>query len=266
MTQTRPPCCLVRGIGDVGSAIAHRLRGAGHHVAIHDSPTPTVHRRGMAFADAVFDGSAILDGREAQRIDTVADIPRALAGAAIPVHVGPFDILLAAAAWDVLVDARLRKRSTPEDQRGQARLAIGLGPGFVAGANCDVAIETSWENLGQVIANGGTAALAGEPRSILGQARERLVYAPVAGVFVTSRCIGDLVRTGEPIAAIGDRTLAAPLDGAIRGLTRSGVAVEPGTKVIEIDPRGRAGRWSGLGERPARIAAAVLGIVAMLDT
>lgn len=262
MTQIRSLYCLVRGIGDVGSAVAHRLRQAGHRVAIHDGPTPTVHRRGMAFADAVFDGSAILDGLEARRIDDVADIGDALAGAAIPVHVGPLEPLLAATAWDVLVDARMRKRSHPEDQRGGARLVIGLGPGFSVGANCDVAIETSWDGLGQVIANGGTAVLAGEPRAILGRARERLVYAPVSGIFLTERRIGELVSAGEPIALLGDRTLIAPLGGSIRGLTRNGVPVEPGTKVIEIDPRGRDGRWSGLGERPARIAEAVLGIVA----
>lgn len=50
----------------------------------------------------------------------------------------------------------------------------------------------------------------------------------------------------------------APISGAIRGLTRNGVPVASGTKVLEIDPRGMAGQVRGLGERPGRVAAGVL--------
>jgi len=41
--------------------------------------------------------------------------------------------------------------------------------------------------------------------------------------------------------------------GAIRGLTRDGVTVSIGTKIIEVDPRDQA-ITSGIEERPARIA------------
>ena len=47
---------LVRGVNDVASAVAHRLFSAGHAVALHDVAAPTTSRRGMAFADAMFDG------------------------------------------------------------------------------------------------------------------------------------------------------------------------------------------------------------------
>ena len=46
---------LVRGIGDIGSAVAHNLLRAGYGVVIHDSSKPTTTRRGMAFADAAFE-------------------------------------------------------------------------------------------------------------------------------------------------------------------------------------------------------------------
>ena len=62
---------LVRGSGDVGSAVAVVLRRAGHGVAIHEIAAPSAPRRGMAFADAVFDGAASLDGILARRIDDV---------------------------------------------------------------------------------------------------------------------------------------------------------------------------------------------------
>jgi xanthine dehydrogenase accessory factor len=156
----------------------------------------------------------------------------------------------------------MRKRSVPESRRGIAPLTIGLGPGFVAGETVDVAVETGWgDDLGRVIQTGPTRPLAGEPRPIAGHARDRYVYAPVAGVFTTGHRIGDAVRAGQAIARAGAEILRAPLDGALRGLTRDGVPVEAGTKVIEVDPRGTNAIVTGIGERPARIAAGVLRVV-----
>ena len=65
---------LVRGVGDVGSAVAAVLFRAGYAVALHDAPAPAAPRRGMAFADAVFDGAAVLDGLTALRVDTAAEL------------------------------------------------------------------------------------------------------------------------------------------------------------------------------------------------
>ena len=50
---------LVLGAGDMGSAVAHALHAAGWPVAIQDDPAPAHPRRGMAFADALWDGCAI---------------------------------------------------------------------------------------------------------------------------------------------------------------------------------------------------------------
>ncbi len=254
--------CLVRGAGDVGSAVAHALFRAGHAVVIHDDPAPTAHRRRMAFVDSVFDGSATLDGVTARRVnDAAGAVLEADRRQAVSVHVGPFDGLAVAAAWDVLVDGRMRKRKTPPDLRSLARLTIGLGPGFVVGANCHAAVETGWDALGAVVRHGATAPLRGEPRAILGHGRDRLVYAPADGLFLSPRNIGDIVAAGDPIATVGGHGLAAPIAGAIRGLTRSGVPVERGTKVVEIDPRGRDAIVAGLGERPRRIAEGVIQLV-----
>ena len=54
---------VVRGAGDIGSAVAHRLFREACAVVIHEDPKPTTTRRGMAFADAVFDGRTRLDDR-----------------------------------------------------------------------------------------------------------------------------------------------------------------------------------------------------------
>jgi len=75
--DSRALTAVVRGIGDVGSGIAHRLFVEGHRVVIHDGPLPTT-RRGMAFADAVFDGSAVLDDVHAVRAHDLARVREAL--------------------------------------------------------------------------------------------------------------------------------------------------------------------------------------------
>lgn len=254
---------LVRGVGDIGSAVAHRLFQAGHAVIIHDTPHPTTSRRKMAFADAVFDGRALLDGIAAMRVDDLNALAELIAAhEVIPVVVTDLHALLRAVHPDVLVDAQMRKRAQPEMQRGLARLTIGLGPGFVAGETTDLVVETSWgADLGTVLDRGTTRPLAGEPRPIAGHARDRYVYAAVDGTFRTIFQIGDAVRTGEVIAHIGVTALTAPIDGVLRGLTRDGVVVSAGTKVIEVDPRGSTAMVTGIGERPGRIADGVLRAV-----
>lgn len=222
---------LVRGVGDVGSAVAHRLWTAGHAVVIHDGPWPAISRRRNAFTDAVFDGEAELEGVRAVFLPELAELEPCLARrAGVPVVTGDFDGRLALLLPDVLVDARMRKRERPECQRPLASLSIGLGPGFVAG----------------------------EPRPILGYGRGRFVYAPAAGVFRTEHQIGAVVRAGEVIASLDALPLAAPLTGALRGLIHSGVPLAHSVKVIEVDPRGPDAVVPGIGERPGRIAEGVL--------
>jgi xanthine dehydrogenase accessory factor len=255
---------LIRGLGDVGSAVAIVVFRAGYRVALHDVPAPATPRRGMAFADAIFDGSTTLNDLTANRVESAAELHQALVtGATLPVAIWPFADMLGAADWSVVVDARMRKREIPEQQRGIAPLTIGLGPNYVAGGNVDLAIETSWgDSLGAVIAVGPTLPLGGEPRPIGGVARARFVYAPNAGRFDTPMQIGDRVEQGTVVAAISGMALRAPISGIIRGLTRDGVDVAIRAKVIEIDPRGDSAAAFGLGERPRRIAEGVLKALA----
>ena len=254
---------VVRGVNDIGSAVAHRLFRAGCAVVIHDGPRPTATRRGMAFADAVFDGRAELAGVVGVRVDDLEALTDVLAKRdAIAVVVADFAAVIERVRPDVLVDARMRKRARPEAQRDLARLTIGLGPNFVAGETTDLVVETGWgDDLGKVVDRGATRPLAGEPRQIGGHARERYVYAPAEGIFRTDCQIGDPVAVGQVVARIGPTELVAPLDGVLRGLTRDGVPVATRTKVIEVDPRGPKAVVTGLGQRPGRIADGVLGAV-----
>lgn len=255
--------CLVRGCGDIGSAVAHMLFSAGYPVVIHDVADPSFARRGMAFADAMFDGVAVLEGVAGRRTKGIFSIRWMLdRREEIPLVAENFTKILEHLRPHVLIDARMNKRSIPEKQFGLAPLTIGLGPNFVAGETTDLVVETAWEALGRIIESGSSLPLAGEPREINGYGRERYIYAPADGRFETSHEIGARIIHGEPIASIGTEIVRAPLDGSLRGITRGGVQVVAGTKVVEIDPRGRPEKAFGIAERPGKIAQAVLAAVA----
>lgn len=255
-----PRLILVRGSNDVASAVAHLLFRSGYPVVLQDSPLPTVTRRKMAFADAIFDGRAMLEGVEAVRVEQLAKLSGLLESpTCIPIVVQDFKQTLEAVRPQVLVDARMRKHSQPEKQIGLAPLAIGLGPSFIAGKTVDLAVETGWgESLGNVVIEGATDPLMGEPNSIAGHSRDRYVYAPCAGIFEAALQIGDHVIQGQVIAHIGEIQLRAPISGSLRGLTHTKVPVEMNTKVIEVDPRAEAPQISGLADRPMKIAQGVL--------
>jgi len=253
----------VRGSGDVGSAVAHALFKAGYAVVIHESAQPAATRRKMSFCDAVFDGSALLDGVRGERVDDLSEISKFLKGGhVIPLTTLELQSVLAALQPEVVVDARMRKHDQPGTQITLAPFTVGLGPNFVAGVTVHAAVETGWnEELGKVLWSGPARPLQGEPQTIDGHARDRYVYAPTAGIFRTSLEIGSMVKAGQEVARIDGLPLCAPISGVLRGLTHNLVPVKERTKVIEVDPRGEQAQITGIAKRPGRIAAGVLEAV-----
>lgn len=253
---------LVRGANDVASAVAIALARAGLAVLLVESPAPAVSRRGQSFADAAFDGRATLEGMTAHLTDAPLSWAERASSGEIALTVQAVDGFATAFAPAIWIDARMRKRAIPEDQRGRAPLVIGLGPNFVAGGNVDLAVETAYgDNLGRVIETGPTSAFAGEPKPIGGYGRERYVYAPVSGTFRTAHRIGQSVAAGETVAHIDDLPVPAPKPGILRGLAHDGVRVAQGTKCVEVVPAGA--QVFGVGPRPAAIAAGVIAALRM---
>lgn len=230
-------------------------------VAMHEDRPPVAIRRWMAFSDAIFDGASCLEGVTARRAHDMAAMTKIAMDGEIPIIGGQFEVVVASQGWDVLVDARMNKRCKPECQIGLAPLVIGLGPGCAAGGNVDIAIETSWENLGAILHEGEALPLRGEPRAVLGFGRERFRYAPEAGVFRAKVEIGDVIRSGTLIGTVRDHAITASFDGVVRGITRDGVSVDAGVKIAEIDPR-RNCKLSGIDARPGRLGDAVLECIA----
>jgi xanthine dehydrogenase accessory factor len=254
---------LIRGSNDVASAVAHALSKAGYAVAIHEKQKPTATRRRMAFTDAIFDGTAILEGIVAQRIDDLNMLRGLiLERDFIPISISNFPTMLDTLKPHIIIDARMNKYQWAEIQLGMASLTIGLGPNFEAGVTTDLAIETGWgDTLGEIIYIGYTLPLNGEPKPIAGHARDRYIYAPRSGYFYTQFQPGDPVKRGQNIAQIDRFNLQAPLSGVLRGITHTNVPVMTNTKIIEVDPRGKDAQIAGISERPARIAKGVLRAV-----
>jgi xanthine dehydrogenase accessory factor len=257
---------LIRGSGDVGSAVAHALHRADYAVLLHDDPRPSHARRGMSFTDALYDGVTILAGVVGKRARDVADLtPMMRCRRAIPLTDVPIADVVGRLLPQIVVDARMRKRVEPEPQHDLAPVVVGLGPNYETGLNADVVVETAWgDDLGRVIRSGRSRDFAGEPRVIAGHGRDRYVYSPCAGEFTTALHIGDAVTAGQQVARVEYTVLTAPLSGRLRGLTHTGAQVTVGSKVVEIDPREASAQVFGLGERPMRIADGVLEAVSEL--
>jgi xanthine dehydrogenase accessory factor len=250
---------LILGGGDVGSAIAHLLFRQHCHVLICERPRSTHMRRGMAFVDALFAGEAVLDGIEAQLQRTVGGIETCWAEArAIPIVTLPEDEVLAALRFDVAVDAVLHRDGITRDLRPMAGLTVGLGPGYTPGLNCHVAVETQWgESMGRVLRDRSAAERSGGPRPLNGITRGRFAIAPAAGVWHTQAELGHAVNAGDVLGKLDDVEICAPISGCLRGVSRDGVEVVEGQRLLEVDPR-VIPEVFGLGERPIAIASGVL--------
>jgi xanthine dehydrogenase accessory factor len=60
------------------------------------------------------------------------------------------------------------------------------------------------------------------------------------------------------IGNFNGQSIIAPIDGVLRGLARDGVHVPSGAKLLEVDPRGRRARWTGIDARSRSIADATV--------
>jgi xanthine dehydrogenase accessory factor len=253
---------VVRGAGDMATAAAHRLWRAGFPVVLLERAAPAAIRRAAAFAEAAVDGRATVEGVTAERCADVA-AARALlaAGRAIPLLVDPEAGAVPELRPAALVDGRMLK-DDPGPRPPGAALLVGLGPGFVAGGNCDLAVETSrGHTLGRVLARGATLPYTGTPALIAGETTRRVLRAPRAGVLRARAAIGDLVAAGACLCTVGDEPCVAAVAGLVRGLLRDGAAVAAGQKIGDVDPRGRAVDPALISDKARAIAGGVLEAV-----
>jgi xanthine dehydrogenase accessory factor len=228
---------LIKGGGEVASGIAHRLHRSHFRVCVTEIANPLAVSRGTCFSEAVFDGVKTIEGVTAQLVSvSPEEVYRAWQQGNIPVVIDPEASIKEKIKPDVLVDAIIAKRNTGT-KITDAPLVIGMGTGFYAGRDVHIVVETNHSNnLGRVILDGEAEKNTGIPVEIGGLTKERVIWAPGAGVFTTDREIGDSVVAHQIVGWVGDQPVEAPISGMLRGLLRSGVRVSKGVKLIEVDP------------------------------
>ncbi len=258
---------VVLGTNEIASAIAVFLSRFGRAVALTHDPLAPVIRRKMAFHDALYDNSPLIEATAAARIESASELFEiALREDRVAVTSLGLTDLLVLGPLDIIVDARMHKRGVMPRLRGLARVTIGLGPGFTARGNCDVAIETRPDRAGLVLREGTTEPQDGAPSLLGGVGAERFVYTDAAGRWRTALDIGARVFKGVVLGHLDGAPIAAPIDGVLRGLARDGAEMPAGVKLIEVDPRGRASKWTGIDDRARAIAEATVRAVMLCES
>ncbi len=253
------PFVIILGTNEIASAIGVHLSRAGCCTVLSHDPHPPVIRRKMAFHDALFADTAQVENVVGQRVDDAMQMMRALrgSGGVFVTWLGLLD-LLPIHQIDILIDARLQKHGITPDLRRLARLTIGLGPGFSASSNCDVAVETRPGKIGLVASEGWTDAADGVASRLGDVGAERFVYSSFAGRWHTPIEIGTRVYRDLVLGHLAGEPVLAPRDGILRGIVRDGSEVAGNVKLLEIDPRGRDAQWTGIDERGRSIATATM--------
>ncbi len=251
----------VRGAGDLATGTIIRLLKAGYSVIAAEIEQPTVIRRTVSFAEAVYEGKVTIEGVDGILTSTLDEALSILGRGAVPVLVDPSLSAVLSLSPEVLVDAAIAKRNLGT-RIDMAPLVVALGPGFTAGVDADAVIETKrGHTLGSVIYNGSAIPNTGIPGNIAGYAAERVMHSPCSGAFRCERKIGDIVHKGEAIAYVGDTEIPASIDGKIRGLLHDGLFVPEGFKIADIDPRGGSVDHLTVSDKARAIAGGVLEAV-----
>jgi len=268
---------ICRGAGDLATGIIHRLHRAGHRVIALETDYPAAIRRQVSFCEAVYDGSAAVEGVTARLVPALADaetdtetysgindtpaayiasekwdssaIEAVLEDGEVPLLIDPKGESIALLKPDVVVDAIIAKKNLGTTIN-MAPLVIGVGPGFTAGQDVHLVIESMrGHNLARIITDGMAQPNTGVPGNIAGFTSERVIHAPAAGYIHDVRKIGDIVQKGDEIARIYpdkesyDNALFeyvpvnATITGIIRGLIREEYYFREGFKIADIDPR-----------------------------
>jgi len=250
---------IIRGAGDLATGVALRLHRSGfRHLLLLETAHPLAVRRMVSFSEAINIGKVCVQGVTARHIDEAGGTAEWIPDDTIPVIIDPEGKAIQTRQPDIVIDAIIAKRNTGT-KINDAELVIGLGPGFTAAQDVHCVIETMrGHGLGRVIYDGYASPDTGIPGNIGGYTHERLLRAPGAGMFETDYDIGDTVKRGDCVATVNSSPVYAELSGVLRGLLRSATPVEQGTKLGDIDPRGKTAFCRTASDKAMAIGGGVL--------
>ncbi len=249
---------VIKGAGEMASAVAWRIYMANiRRILMLETDAPLAVRRGVSYCEAVHDGQKTVEDVSAVKVDA-GSIQAAWDRSQIGVAVDPKWELLERLRPDVVIDAILAKRNLGT-RKAEAPLVIGLGPGFAAGQDVHMVVETHrGHHLGRIITSGRAAPNTGIPGPINGYTEQRVLRAPCDGAFKASGAIGDRVKKGQTVGTVAAEPVRANIDGVLRGLIRSSSQVHQGLKIGDVDPRGDVNYCHTISDKARAISGSVL--------
>lgn len=235
---------IVRGAGDLATGVVYSLYKAHFKVIILETQHSSAIRRKVALSEAVYDGKTKVEDIEAVLVKNYEEALNIIANKdykEIPILIDPNCEILNHIKPTFLIDAIIAKKNLGTN-KSMAKYTIALGPGFTAGKDCDIVIETMrGHNLGRMYLEGEAIPNTGIPGNIGGKEAERVIHASSDGIIENIKNIGDFVREKEVIAYINNDNkkieVIAPFEGLLRGIIRDGFKVRNGLKIADIDPR-----------------------------
>jgi xanthine dehydrogenase accessory factor len=254
---------IVRGAGDLATATILKLHRLGFKVIALETDEPTVIRRTVSFAQAMYDNTYTVEGATAVKCDkdNLLQIQNTLEEGNIALVADKQASLIKTIKPLIVIDAILAKKNLGT-KITDAPLVIALGPGFEVGKDCHFIIETKRGHyVGNVINKGKAIENSGIPGIIGGYGKERVIHSPASGVWTPMKEIGDLVKKGDIIAKVGNVFVEATIDGKLRGLLTEGLTVPKGFKVADIDPRGEKADHLSVSDKGRNIAGGVLTVI-----
>ncbi len=234
---------VVRGAGDLATAVGYRLRKAGIAVVHTERASPTTVRRLVAFSSCINNNRFTVEGITAVHCELdLQDIEIVLQDGDIPVVVDEDMGILEVWRPTVVVDATVAKVAPTVDLLAMAPLVVALGPGFIVGQHCHAVIETErGHDLGRVYSNSGEEAAPNShvPGTLGGESHKRIIRSPKSGYVKPVASIGSVVQEGDLVARVDDSPVHAPVGGLVRGMVHEGLyAPREKFKLGDVDPRG----------------------------
>lgn len=228
---------LIKGAGDLATGVAHRLRRCGFDIVMTEIEEPTTVRRTVAFSQAIYDKTVEVEGIKATSVENIEMIKENIANGIISVIVDKEANIIKELKPDVVVDAIIAKKNTGTSIN-DAPIVIAVGPGFEAGVDCQLVIETKRGHyLGKVITEGKAIPNTGIPGNIGGHTVGRIIRATSDGIIYPVAKIGDYVEEGQVVAYVDKIPVYASISGIVRGMLQEGITVFKGMKSGDIDPR-----------------------------
>ena len=251
-TKNEDSLIIVRGAGDLATGVIYALWMAGYPVIALEVAQPTAIRHAVAISEAVYDGSAVVEGMEGILANSTEEALQIISSGKVAVMVDPDGSFIRTLQPTVVVDAILAKRNLGT-HHDMAPLTIALGPGFVAGSAEAGSAELGSSELGSAEAGSaepGSSELGSAEPGNAEAAAESMSARSIADVDVVIETmrghnLGRLILSGSALPNTGvpgsiaghaaDRVMHTTAAGAFRCVRAIGDSVNKGDVIAFVE-------------------------------